>query len=330
MEFVKLSPRHEGVVHDIAFDYYGKRVCTCGADREIKVWDLDSNNNWSSEKIRAHSNSIWRLSWSHPEFGQLIASCSEDASVCVWEEQESINTDRSKVNNDKWLKKVALTESKKAVNDVKFSPRHLGLKLATASADGSIRIYEATDIFSLSYWQLVDTIQVEDTTGLMSEMGSTETSILRQSEHGLTCLSWNDCPFEPAKIAVGGFSRFAAIWTCDQKTGKWKEECVLGEHSGVVHDIAWAPVMGRSYHQIATASRDNVVRVFNLTRKGDGSLELTGNPAILTCKSQVWRVAWNATGTILATSGDDGALSLWRKNFDGQWDAVQETKPTKN
>jgi nucleoporin SEH1 len=164
----------------------------------------------------------------------------------------------------------------------------------------------------------------------MSEMGSTETSILRQSEHGLTCLSWNDCPFEPAKIAVGGFSRFAAIWTCDQKTGKWKEECVLGEHSGVVHDIAWAPVMGRSYHQIATASRDNVVRVFNLTRKGDGSLELTGNPAKLTCKSQVWRVAWNATGTILATSGDDGALSLWRKNFNGQWDAVQETKPTKN
>lgn len=24
MEFVKLSPRTEGVVHDIAFDYYGK------------------------------------------------------------------------------------------------------------------------------------------------------------------------------------------------------------------------------------------------------------------------------------------------------------------
>ena len=325
MEFVKLAPRHEGVVHDITFDYYGKRVCSCGADREIKVWDLDSNNNWSSERIRvAHTNSIWRLSWSHPEFGQLIASCSEDTTVCVWEEQESINT--NKVNSDRWLKKVTLTESKKAVNDVKFSPRHLGLKLATASADGSIRIYEATDIFSLSYWQLVDTIQVEDTTGLMSEMGSTETSILKQSEHGLTCLSWNECPFEPAKIAVGGFSRFAAVWTCDQKTGKWKEECVLGEHAGVVHDIAWAPVMGRSFHQIATASRDNIVNVFTLTRKGDGSLECKGN-AILTCKSPVWRVAWNATGTILATSGDDGALSLWRKNFDGKWISVQEIKP---
>jgi len=348
MEFIKLAPRHEGVVHDIAFDYYGnviyycyyylkiiyvyyyvikgKRVSTCGADREIKVWDLDGDGKWTSEKIRAHTNSIWRLSWSHPEFGQLIASCSEDTTVCVWEEQESITTG-NRVNADRWLKKVTLTESKKAVNDVKFSPRHLGLRLATASADGSIRIYEATDIFSLSYWQLVDTIQVEDTTGLMSEMGVAETSILRQSEHGLTCLSWNDCPFEPAKIAVGGFSRFAAVWTCDQKTGKWKEECILGDHVGVVHDIAWAPVMGRSFHQIATASRDNIVKVFTLTRKGDGSLECKGNPAILTCKSPVWRVAWNATGTILATSGDDGALSLWRKNFDGHWVSVQDIQP---
>lgn len=35
----------------------------------------------------------------------------------------------------------------------------------------------------------------------------------------------------------------------------------VGEHNGVVHDIAWAPVMGRSYHLIATASRENCFRV---------------------------------------------------------------------
>ena len=35
----------------------------------------------------------------------------------------------------------------------------------------------------------------------------------------------------------------------------------LGEHNGVVHDIAWAPVMGRSHHLIATASRETCFRV---------------------------------------------------------------------
>jgi hypothetical protein len=39
---------------------------------------------------------------------------------------------------------------------------------------------------------------------------------------------------------------------------------VLGEHTNVVHDIAWAPAMGRSYHLIATASRESTFKVASL------------------------------------------------------------------
>lgn len=39
------------------------------------------------------------------------------------------------------------------------------------------------------------------------------------------------------------------------------QECVLGEHLNPVHDIAWAPAMGRSYHLIATASRESTFKV---------------------------------------------------------------------
>ncbi len=54
----------------------------------------------------------------------------------------------------RWQKKAQLSDSKKSVNDVKFSPRYLGLKIAAASADGMVRIYEASDVFSLNYWPL--------------------------------------------------------------------------------------------------------------------------------------------------------------------------------
>ena len=172
MEFARLTPCHDDTVTDISFDYYGKRFATCSTDKHIKVWTLlknsaistsKSNNStgninadesveysWSCHDISsAHSESIWRVCWSHPEFGSLIASCSEDRTVCIWEQQENIT---SKISKDKWICKAKLHDAKRAINDVKFSPRHLGLRIATASAEGIVRIYDSVDLFSLSYW----------------------------------------------------------------------------------------------------------------------------------------------------------------------------------
>jgi nucleoporin SEH1 len=218
MEFMKLTEAHDDVVHDISFDFYGRRIATCASDKRIKVWDLvDETGEWTCSDIpRAHNDSIWRLSWAHPEFGQLIASCSEDKTICIFEEQESVTPLKTE-QRDRWQRKVTLTDSKKSVNDVEFAPRHLGLKIAAASADGTVRIYEATDVFSLNYWQLQEFFQVEDYSSGGQEV-----------EHGVACISWNECPFESAKIAVGTYSKIASVWTCDAGS-KWREECVLGK-----------------------------------------------------------------------------------------------------
>ena len=32
-------------------------------------------------------------------------------------------------------------------------------------------------------------------------------------------------------------------------------------------------------------------------------------------RSEVWKVEWNITGTILSSSGDDGNMRLWKCNF---------------
>ena len=159
MEFTKFS-QHADVVHDISFDFYGRRLETCASDKRIKVWDLvDETGEWTCYDIsRAHNDSIWRMSWAHPEFGQLIASCSEDKSIWIWEEQESV-THLKTEQRDRWQREVQLSDSEKSVTDAKFAPRHLGLKVAAASADGTVKIYEATDVFSLnSCWQLQEKI----------------------------------------------------------------------------------------------------------------------------------------------------------------------------
>lgn len=35
----RFSPGHEDLVHDLAYDFYGRRLATCSSDQRIKVWD---------------------------------------------------------------------------------------------------------------------------------------------------------------------------------------------------------------------------------------------------------------------------------------------------
>ena len=40
---------------------------------------------------QTHSGSVWKVTWAHPEFGQVLASCSFDRTAAVWEEQGKTN-----------------------------------------------------------------------------------------------------------------------------------------------------------------------------------------------------------------------------------------------
>jgi nucleoporin SEH1 len=85
MEFTQLTTAQGGecLIHDIVFDYYGRRFATCSTDGKIRVWDEEdgdgrasdggstANGGWQYAEIQeAHSGQIWRLSWAHPVFGK--------------------------------------------------------------------------------------------------------------------------------------------------------------------------------------------------------------------------------------------------------------------
>ena len=104
-------------------------------------------------------------------------------------------------------------------------------------------------------------------------------------------------------------------------------------HADRVHDVSWAPDMGRSYHLVASASRDRTVRVWSLRRVepppggGEGERWQARCDSELPHHSQVWRVAWNSCGSLLASSVDDGSMHVYRMDAPHSWEQISFIEP---
>lgn len=310
-QVTKFEGTHEDLIHDVAFNYYGNRLATCSSDQKIKIWDYnESQGIWEANiAFKAHSCAVLKISWAHPEYGQVIASCSFDRSVIIWEEsyQDAVK---------KWTPVATFRDGGGTVQDVEFAPNHSGLRLAVVAADGQVKIYEAMDVTSLVHWALIADFPVGDGTGSKDEEGN----------HCLSWCTWNAS--RPMMVVGCAKDHVAKIFRPDLNN-KWQPCEVLGGHGDVVHDVSWAPNMGRSYHLIATACKDGHVRIFKLTDDTQGGAMAGGwtrkmfNVACVADfpdhNAEVWRVEWNVTGTILSSSGDDGNVRLWKATFTGEW-----------
>ncbi|KAL5467666.1 hypothetical protein EMCRGX_G031929 [Ephydatia muelleri] len=312
-----IATDHKDLIHDVSYDFYGKRMATCSSDQNVKVWDLSEGGQWRcTASWKTHSGPVWRVTWAHPEFGQVLATCSFDRTVAVWEEQVDEQEDPQSGAKVHWVKRASLVDSRTGIIDVKFAPRHLGLQLATCSTDGHLRIYEAQDVMNLSQWQLMHDLTCKP---------------------GTSCLSWNPSRVHPPLIVVGTddpgsmVSTRLLIFEYNEESRKWQKiQSIVGSVFDPIHDVAFAPNLGRSYHVLAVASKD--VDVFHLVPSGtdaSGHTKLdVRHPAHFEHQNmQVWRLEWNITGTILASSGDDGCVRLWKANYLENWKCITELRP---
>lgn len=77
---------------DIAMDWYGRRLASCSIDRLIRIYRRVHEPSGGIKLVEEsvlpvnHTAAILRLAWAHPEFGQVLASCSCDRTVIVYEE----------------------------------------------------------------------------------------------------------------------------------------------------------------------------------------------------------------------------------------------------
>lgn len=195
--------------------------------------------------------------------------------------------------------------------------------------------------------------------------GSIEVETQKDFELGVTSLSWCRGRFEPPTLVIGGggSSSKVSVYSCSNESRQWHLVAELPGHTKGVHDVAWAPNVGRSYHLIASAGTDNMLKVHRLKRKkfsnlststtsssntnsssntkqisnssgnstksntDTSSLEFESTQVLDTGLAEVWRCSWNVTGTVLASSGDGGNVQLWKCDFrDNSWKCVSKVK----
>lgn len=237
------------------------------------------------------------MSWAHPKFGSLLASCSYDNRVIIWRESPDNN----------WQQVYASPVHTASVNGVSWSPPELGLALATASSDGSLCI-------------------------LTNQQDGSWAAQRIEAAHpiGANAVSW--CPATPAgslvssspvagpalRIASCGCDGAIKVWRMDSATGQWHQEGpALTAHSDWVRDVAWAPNLGLLKSTIASAGQDGKLIAWNESDCG------TWEPVVIhDFKVAVWKVSWSVSGNLLSASDANGTVTLWKEVVDGKWSQI--------
>ena len=341
---------YDDFIHDISFDFFGKRVATCSSDSEIKIWTRKDNKWIKKASFKAHDATIWKVKWAHPDFGNIIATCSYDKTVIIWEERhkasQKIGSTNFMINEEDeeestWISRAKLLESKESIEDIKFGPKHMGLVIATASADGILRIYECPDLMNLAYFKMI---------------GEVQTNSL-----GINCISWNKNPFDKPMIIVGSKDQNTSYMTKSllkvqsvennaptiiNKNSPLNEDKMLSiyiniknawscldkvsyqdySHKSAVNDVSWSQLNGRSYHMIASCGKEGVFLWYMKLNNDDNKtlMNITSVQIINNDNSTTWKCSWNFMGTLLAFSSDDNKVKICKSGFNGNWSVISQ------
>ncbi|TGO20326.1 hypothetical protein BPAE_0309g00030 [Botrytis paeoniae] len=290
---------HDDMIHDAALDYYGRRLATCSSDRTVKIFEIEGETHRLTETLKGHEGAIWSISWAHPKYGNILASAGYDGKVLIYRETSSV-----------WTKIYDFALHTASVNSLSWCPHESGCLLACASSDGNVSVLEFKD-------------------------NSMDHKIFHAHGIGVNSVSWAPSSQPGSLVSAnaggkeGGVKRFVTggsdnllrVWGWDQASLSYKVEgAPLQGHGDWVRDVAWSPtVLQKSY--IASASQDKTVRIWTSSAASSpGQWE----SKVLQFEREVWRVSWSLSGNVLAVSGGDNKVSLWKENLRGEWECVKE------
>ncbi|ODQ63055.1 protein transport protein SEC13 [Nadsonia fulvescens var. elongata DSM 6958] len=303
---VSINNAHDDLIHDAVLDYYGKRLATCSSDKTIKIFEIDGESHKLVETLRGHDGPVWQVSWAHPKFGVILASASYDGKVFIWREDNGV-----------WTNIAQHSIHQASVNSAIWAPQEYSALLACASSDGKVSVLEFKDGGKI---ESIDFPAHEIGVNSVSWSPPSVSGSLVQTS--ITGSSKSSPTHNNIRIVTGGCDNFVKIWKYDADANNYVLEETLDGHTDWVRDVAWSPsVLSKSY--IASASQDKTVIIWTQEGTKSWKKKLLREDAF---PDIIWRVSWSLSGNVLAVSGGDNKITLWKENINGDWEQSGEVE----
>lgn len=312
----QIDTNHEDMIHDAVADFFGTKLATCSSDRSIKLFSINGTTHSLITELRGHEGPVWQLAWAHPLFGNMLASCSYDRKVIVWKETKAGH----------WENVYEYNKHDSSVNTIGWAPKEFGILLVCGSSDGAISVIKCID----GNWS-GERIPDAHTTGVNAVCWAPAFS------YGLS-LFHLDAKDDPTadelaqdgklekRFVSGGCDNKLKIWLFDEKEEKWIVENVLEQHTDWIRDCGWSPTVGSGKSLIASCSQDGKVVIWELNRNHETGKNVWIPKVLHEFNDVVWHVSWSTMGNVLAVSGGDNNITLWKENSAGVWNCVSDTQ----
>jgi protein transport protein SEC13 len=120
----------------------------------------------------------------------------------------------------------------------------------------------------------------------------------------------------------GGIDGKVKFWTF--KENKFVIAKDVAAHEDWVRDVAWCNNIGLMHDTVATCSEDQKVKIWRKASSapgGEAGWEVAKEIAINT---PAWKVSWSQVGNMLAVSGGDNQVIVYKESPTGEWEVVSK------
>ena len=126
-EIDQIQTEISGDICTIEIDYYGTKLAIGDVNGKIYIFQNTNNSMAKIAEISSHFGPIYKLSWSHPSFGPLLASAGFDKKVILY-----------KFENNRLEEIYTYNDHENSVKSLKFSPSSKNLLLISGCLNGDI------------------------------------------------------------------------------------------------------------------------------------------------------------------------------------------------